>query len=80
MCPRADLGGSGKCRPTGIRSPDRPARSESLYRLSYRGLMFSQYILILSSISPRHWVSVFLTDCPRRTAGSPQKQKATEIT
>ena len=23
---------------TGIRSPDRPARSESLYRLSYRGL------------------------------------------
>jgi hypothetical protein len=22
---------------TGIRSPDRPARSESLYRLSYRG-------------------------------------------
>ena len=24
-------------RPTGIRSPDRPARSESLYRLSYRG-------------------------------------------
>ena len=23
--------------PTGIRSPDRPARSKSLYRLSYRG-------------------------------------------
>ena len=23
--------------PTGIRSPDRPARSESLYRLSYPG-------------------------------------------
>ena len=23
--------------PTGIRSPDRPALSESLYRLSYRG-------------------------------------------
>ena len=23
--------------PTGIRSPDRPARSESLYRLSYQG-------------------------------------------
>ena len=23
--------------PTGFRSPDRPARSESLYRLSYRG-------------------------------------------
>ena len=26
----------GKSRPTGIRSPDRPARSQSLYRLSYR--------------------------------------------
>jgi hypothetical protein len=25
--------------PTGIRSPDRPARSESLYRLSYPGPM-----------------------------------------
>jgi hypothetical protein len=25
----------GKSRPTGIRSPDRPARSQSLYRLSY---------------------------------------------
>jgi hypothetical protein len=36
--PRAGMGGCGKSRPpTGIRSPDRPARSESLYRLSYRG-------------------------------------------
>ena len=25
----------GKSHPTGIRSPDRPARSQSLYRLSY---------------------------------------------
>ena len=30
--------------PTGIRSPDRPARSESLYRLSYPG---SPYIIII---------------------------------
>ena len=34
-------GRSGRVRkispPTGIRSPDRPARSESLYRLSYPG-------------------------------------------
>ena len=29
--------------PTGIRSPDRPARSESLYRLSYPGPNWSQY-------------------------------------
>jgi hypothetical protein len=36
---RADLDKCGKSRPpTGIRSPDRPARSESLYRLSYPGL------------------------------------------
>ena len=38
MDPRASLDGCGKSRPpTGIRSPGRPARSESLYRLSYRG-------------------------------------------
>ena len=36
MVPRAGLDECGKSRhPTGIRSPDRPARSESLYRLSY---------------------------------------------
>ena len=28
--------GAEKLAPTGIRSPDRPARSQSLYRLSYR--------------------------------------------
>ena len=38
MSPRAGLDECGKSRPTGIRSPDRPARSESLYRLSYPGL------------------------------------------
>jgi hypothetical protein len=38
MGPRAGLDGCGKSGPpTGIRSPDRPARSESLYRLSYAG-------------------------------------------
>ena len=36
---RAGVDGCGKSRPppTGIRSPDHPARSESLYRLSYPG-------------------------------------------
>jgi hypothetical protein len=35
--PRAGLDRCEKSRPpTGIRSPDRPARSQSLYRLSYR--------------------------------------------
>jgi hypothetical protein len=35
--PRAGLDGCGKFSPTGIRSPDRPARGESLYRLSDPG-------------------------------------------
>jgi hypothetical protein len=35
--PRAGLEGAEKLAPTGIRSPDRPASSESLYRLSYPG-------------------------------------------
>ena len=35
--PRAGLDGCGKSHPNSIRSPDHPARSESLYRLSYRG-------------------------------------------
>ena len=32
---RAGLDWRGKSHPTGIRSPDRPARRQSLYRLSY---------------------------------------------
>jgi hypothetical protein len=35
--PGAGLGRCGKSRPTGIRSPDLPVRSESLYRLRYPG-------------------------------------------
>jgi hypothetical protein len=35
--PRAGLDGCGKSSPTGIRYPDRPARKESLYRMSYPG-------------------------------------------
>ena len=43
MGPRVGLDG-GKSRPTGIRSPDRPARSQSLYRLSYPAHT-DQYVL-----------------------------------
>ena len=32
---RAGLDWCGKSRPTGIRSPDRPVRRQSLYRLRY---------------------------------------------
>jgi hypothetical protein len=35
--PGAGLDRCGKSRPTGIRSPDLPARSNSIYRLSYPG-------------------------------------------
>ena len=34
--PRPAWTGAENHAPTGFRSPDRPARSESLYRLSYR--------------------------------------------
>ena len=37
MRPRAGLDGAENLAPTGIRSTDRPARGESLYRLSYPG-------------------------------------------
>jgi hypothetical protein len=40
--PRAGLDGCGKSRPpTGIRSPGRPFRSVSLYRLSYPGQSYT---------------------------------------
>jgi hypothetical protein len=40
--PKAGLDVCEKSRPTGIRSPDRPARSQSLYRLSYPAHLMSQ--------------------------------------
>jgi hypothetical protein len=47
--PRADLEGAENLAHTEIRSTDRPALSESLYRLSYRGrhlfnLICSQFL------------------------------------
>jgi hypothetical protein len=41
--PGAGLDRCGKSRTTGIRSPDLPARSESLYRLSYPGSNDTNY-------------------------------------
>ena len=51
--PRAGLDGCGKPRPTEIRSPDRPACSESLYRLSYRGrhMWLRFYLFIFKFLS-----------------------------
>src|SRR5215475_5617532 len=38
--------------PTGIRFPDRPARSQSLYRLSYRGPLENKYTDIKFNENP----------------------------
>ena len=46
MGPRAGLERWGKPRPTEIRSPDRPARSQSLYCLSYPTTLENRYFLI----------------------------------
>jgi hypothetical protein len=37
ICPRAGLDVCGKSHHTGIRSPDRPVRRESLHQLRYPG-------------------------------------------
>ena len=42
--PRTGLNGCGKSRPSGFRSPDRPAPSELLYRLSYPDLYICKVI------------------------------------
>ena len=43
VSPGAGVDGCGKSFPTDIRSPDRGARSEALYRLRYSGPPLSQY-------------------------------------
>jgi hypothetical protein len=58
MGPRAGLDGAENLVPTGIRSADRPARSESLYRMSYPGPK------ITGSVQQKCNVSVIFTDCP----------------
>ena len=43
--PRAGLDRCGKSRPTGIGTPDRPARSLTLYRLRYLDHFFSGWCI-----------------------------------
>jgi hypothetical protein len=67
-------GRSGQLRkispPTWIRSPDRPARSQSLYRLSYRAylymktLVFFFFFFFFSIISFFFFIFVFCTGIP----------------
>ena len=47
MGSEVDLDDCGKISPpTDVRSPDRPARSESLYRLSYPGTQNTQLVFL----------------------------------
>jgi len=45
--PQGRSGRTENLVPTGIRSPDRPARSQSLYRLSYRAHFMNSTITLL---------------------------------
>ena len=51
MGPRATLDGCGMSPPpTGIHFPDCPARSESLYRLSYPGQLSIGLVTVISNM------------------------------
>jgi hypothetical protein len=43
--------GAENLAPTGIRSPDRPARSQSLYRLGYRDPCFIHYFCSFDKVA-----------------------------
>ena len=58
--PRAGLDRCGKSRPPGIRSPDRPARSQSLYQLSYPAPFHSYIKAVLVWVGKRKLLSKFL--------------------
>jgi hypothetical protein len=51
--PGAGLERCGKSRPTGIRSPDLPAPSESLYRLRYPGSRTEMFFPVIPLLSVR---------------------------
>jgi len=58
VVPRAGVDRCGKFLPTGIRSPDRQARSETLYRQSYPGPRRNirrniKYVMLINSCSFR---------------------------
>jgi hypothetical protein len=61
--PRTSLDGCGKSRPYGVRAPDCPARSESLYRIRYPGrliILIHFYIMLIERIIER---SLYLSIC-----------------
>jgi len=57
--PRAGLDWYGKSRPTGIRSPDRPARRQSLYRLRYPAHLLPFIRIYFQALCAQYLVFVF---------------------
>ena len=57
--------GAENLAPTGIRSLDRPARSESPYRLSYRGPTKTTHVrfVFLTAVGMRNTVARVVTPC-----------------
>ena len=53
MGPRAGWIGAENLAPTGIRSPDRPVRSQSLYRLRYRAHQLSMDTYSIQKLKKR---------------------------
>jgi len=51
------MGADNLAHPTGIRSPDRPTRSESLYRLSYPGPLSDIYREKSGEYDAVHWTA-----------------------
>ena len=72
--------------PTGIRSPDRPARSQSLYRLRSPGPLSSEeqnevviYVLASNSI-PNTGQSIWYAMNPRKPLGTICKEETDDTT
>jgi hypothetical protein len=49
--------GADNLVPTGIRSPDRPSRSESLYRLNYRGTHIAAVNFEIKFGKEKEWIN-----------------------
>jgi hypothetical protein len=75
--PGVSLDRCGKTRPTGIRSPDLPARSESLYRLSYPGSIYNEVKGILKNKD--RWIGVKKLTNREKTNNRRQRDKAKKI-
>jgi len=78
--PRAGLAGAENLATTGIRSPDRPARSESLHQLRYPGphkrIVFILYVVAVVCYTDEVWDSsvVYVLDDQDNGASSREEK------